>query len=267
MILTGWHVEGFGILRDHRVEGLGPGLVLVTGPNEAGKSTLLAFLRFVLFGPDREEPSREALRGGRLGGRLFCADGDGRVWVVERFGGRAARRATVFPAGSVAGAATGAASGEEVLARLLGGADGRVFRSVFAFGLEELSRFKTLTDAGVQERIFSAGITGAGAAASRARQALEAEAGRLLRPRAGGVINDLVAALREARESLRAAREAAARYPQVLANLERAAADVQRLGAEAECLEQERRLLETLLDLWQPWNAWRLAKEALDAMP
>ena len=42
-------VEGFGHFRQFELE-LKPGLNVLYGPNEAGKSTLLAFVRAVLFG-------------------------------------------------------------------------------------------------------------------------------------------------------------------------------------------------------------------------
>ena len=40
MRLRGWHVEGFGVLHDFRVEDLADGLTIVYGPNESGKTSL-----------------------------------------------------------------------------------------------------------------------------------------------------------------------------------------------------------------------------------
>ena len=42
--IAGWHIEGFGIFQDFEVR-LSDGLTVFLGPNEAGKSTLLGFLR------------------------------------------------------------------------------------------------------------------------------------------------------------------------------------------------------------------------------
>ena len=39
------HIEGFGHFRDHVVEALDRKVTVLHGPNEAGKSTLLAFIR------------------------------------------------------------------------------------------------------------------------------------------------------------------------------------------------------------------------------
>ena len=50
------HVDGFGLLRDRRIEPA-PGLTVIRGENEAGKSTLLAFIRAILFGFDPKNPA------------------------------------------------------------------------------------------------------------------------------------------------------------------------------------------------------------------
>ena len=87
MRLRGWHVEGFGVLHDFRVEDLTDGLTIVYGPNESGKTSLLAFIRGVFFGyPDRRQKERQypPLRGGRHGGRVFV-ESDQSTWTVERF--------------------------------------------------------------------------------------------------------------------------------------------------------------------------------------
>jgi len=53
MWLEGWHIEGFGHFSGQKEHGLPKGLVIVSGPNEAGKSTLLQFVQFMLFGRQR----------------------------------------------------------------------------------------------------------------------------------------------------------------------------------------------------------------------
>ena len=50
MKLKELHVEGFGHFRDHVVGPLNSSVTVLHGPNEAGKSTLLAFIRTILFG-------------------------------------------------------------------------------------------------------------------------------------------------------------------------------------------------------------------------
>ena len=154
MRIEGWRIEGFG--RIPRLRGAGrSGLTVFLGPNEAGKSTLLAFLRGVLFGfPSRRRaPQYPPLRGGRHGGQVMLCGPNGEI-TIERF---VTRRDGLR------------VNGEEVSQRqiqaLLGGADESLFRSVFAFSLEDMQSFEWLQAEQVRERIFSAGIAGAGASA------------------------------------------------------------------------------------------------------
>ena len=43
------HIDGFGVFHDKGVAGFQKGINVLYGPNEAGKSTLLDFIRFTLF--------------------------------------------------------------------------------------------------------------------------------------------------------------------------------------------------------------------------
>ncbi len=53
MRIAALQIDSFGVLRDTLLTRLPPGLVLIQGDNEAGKSTLLWFIRGMLFGfPD-----------------------------------------------------------------------------------------------------------------------------------------------------------------------------------------------------------------------
>ena len=58
MRLLSFHADGFGILAQTGAEGLGPGINIFLGDNEAGKSTCLAFLRAMLYGINSRERDR-----------------------------------------------------------------------------------------------------------------------------------------------------------------------------------------------------------------
>ena len=190
MYIEGWGVDGFGVFHDYEERGLPAGLCLFLGPNEAGKSTLLAFLRGVLFG----FPARKAAlhyppqHGGRHGGRVFLGGAEGPIAVEREVGAKAPR--IIYP--------DDVESGDVAVRRLLGGVDDGLFRSVFAFGLAELADLGSLSSAGVSERIFSAGIAGAGPIAGSVSKRLDKEASELVRPRSGGLGNELLRRLGEA---------------------------------------------------------------------
>lgn len=78
MRLLAFHADGFGILARTGAEGLGPGINIFLGDNEAGKSTCLAFLRAMLTGYPSGRKERQAgqpLRGGQAGGSLILEGG------------------------------------------------------------------------------------------------------------------------------------------------------------------------------------------------
>ena len=67
----------------------------------------------------------------------------------------------------------GRLGGEAELHALLGGANAGLFRSIFAFGLDELTSLETLDDDDVRDLVFTAGVLGAGRSATRAMRELE----------------------------------------------------------------------------------------------
>ena len=80
------HIYGFGQLQDVSYQFQG-GLNIIEGLNEAGKTTLMAFIRGVLFGfESRRNPERryEPLAGGKFGGAIVLTDADGVTYRVER---------------------------------------------------------------------------------------------------------------------------------------------------------------------------------------
>ncbi|HHY45765.1 MAG TPA: AAA family ATPase, partial [Firmicutes bacterium] len=224
MKLRGWHIDGFGIFRDVGVDDIADGVTVFLGPNESGKTTLLEFLRRMLFGfPDRRKRVNlyEPLRGGRHGGRVFV-EGDEGVYTIERYSGHAgARRAFRITRPD------GGEGGEEDLSRLLGGVDEKLFCNIFAFGLAELTRLDTLAGQEIRERITSAGISGAGAPAAEALKELQAMQVSILRSgrrtpsqsslmRRDDSINGVVECLKETIRQREEAEGLARRYRELL---------------------------------------------------
>src|ERR1044071_1143074 len=66
------HIDGFGTWRDLSLENIGEGVTVVYGPNEAGKTTLMQFMRTMLYGFSEQRRHRylPPLNGGRPGGSL-----------------------------------------------------------------------------------------------------------------------------------------------------------------------------------------------------
>ena len=90
MRLSTLYINGFGQFHDLKIDGLSSGFTLFLGMNESGKSTLLGFLRALLFGfPDgrSNENLYPPLAGGQHGGNLILVNNNEELYVVERYPG------------------------------------------------------------------------------------------------------------------------------------------------------------------------------------
>ena len=91
MRITSLYIDGFGRFVDRSVGPLERPVTVFYGPNEAGKSTLLEFIRRVLFGfPDGRSRGNPypPLAGGRHGGRVAIATDAGEIITIDRTSGR-----------------------------------------------------------------------------------------------------------------------------------------------------------------------------------
>ena len=87
----------FGCMKDKRFT-LDDGLNVIFGSNESGKSTLMLFIKFMLYGlPGRRSADRERAlsRDGRRAAGSMLAEKDGRRYLVERVATGSTRSDTV----------------------------------------------------------------------------------------------------------------------------------------------------------------------------
>jgi uncharacterized protein YhaN len=262
--ITGLSVDGFGVFCAHEIRDLPPGLTVLYGPNEAGKTTLLAFLRGVLFGFPRPAKNRRAfyppLAGGRHGGRVFL-ETDGGTIAIEREVGRSARILLE------SGADSPADLSDLEFQQLIGGVDAQTFRTVFAFSLDELRDFDSLTGEQVRARIFAAGVGGAGPSVRQVIQGMERACGQLLKPRSlEGEINRILSELATCEHTLQQARVLAEGYPTLLDEKGSARARLQWLDEREREMRSAQTFHERLLDLWPVWVDIDFSRRQLDAL-
>jgi uncharacterized protein YhaN len=136
-------VDGFGVWTELKLDPLSEGLTVFYGPNEAGKTTLLEFIRSVLYGfsPERRR-YLPPVHGGKPGGSLWVSGPGGQCEIT--------RHASLDPAGPadelLVFTADGARHGEAMLKALLCNVDESVFNNVFAVGLRELQELAVLKE-------------------------------------------------------------------------------------------------------------------------
>ena len=141
-------IGGFGDFVNKQIGPFNSSVVVFFGPNESGKSTILNYIRTVLFGfPLRKKNEHyPPMETGRHGGRIVINDGQGNDFTVERY---ADQKKVSFRDMS------GTNLPEEKLEQLLGSTTKNVFEHVFAFDLLELNE-SLLSDENINNQIYSA---------------------------------------------------------------------------------------------------------------
>ncbi len=238
-------LDGFGRFHDESWT-LEPGLTVIHGANEAGKTTFLNAVRALLFGFDATREGRTwypAFAGGRRGGRLVIATAEGERWVIERHGERGGGGALTVRAPG------GNQGGQETLDRLLHGADRDLFANVFAFGLGELQDLHTLSTSGVRGRIYGAGAGLGGASAVDLEKTLQAELRDTFVPSGSKPpLNALLSRIEALRAEIAALATQPADYEAANAERDRLGAQVQARGAELRTLRERATRLRSLRD-------------------
>ncbi|MFC0211131.1 AAA family ATPase [Paenibacillus chartarius] len=262
-------IDGFGALRDVRLDMSGP-LTVVYGRNEAGKSTVMNFVRYVLFGfPPRGGGMRyEPAAGGAYGGALTLADGSGRLVRVERYE-RAGRG--MSGTGVRVSLQDGTEGGEALLKTMLGGISAELYRSLFAFGLGELQELRTLQTDEVASFLYGAGFGADGAAIREAEKRLLQRMDELFRPRGRNQpIAVTVKAIDEIDAALRRSREELPRYEALRresAALDEALAQLASRSAEARGRAERLALFVKARPTWLALRAIEREWAALPAFP
>lgn len=241
MYIKELQIDGFGALAGLSCAFEAP-VTVVYGPNEAGKSTLLRFIRSVLYGfANRGQPEErgEPVFGGRHGGRLVLRS-DGQELVLERYADVAVRRGGAAAVLRDANGAEFPLSQAELERRLLGGVSERLFRQLFAVTLDDLQQLRTIAGDEVGNYLYHAGMAG-GAALTAANKALEAEMEKLFKPKGAlPELNRVMAEIRELEEQLRRGRQGEGAFNEAALELE--AVEREASEAEARLPELRRRL-------------------------
>ncbi|MEK5475566.1 AAA family ATPase [Paenibacillus sp. FSL R5-0407] len=276
MRLEKLQVSGFGHLHGLQVELGGPVTVLY-GPNEAGKSTLLGFVRAMLFGipsrtygPQRYEP----VGGGTHGGMLAVSGDDGKRWLIERYaqppegaGLSGARGDRLRITRTGADGQLLELSQEEMQRELLGGMSKEMFRQLFAVSLTELQEVSALQSEEMSRFLFHAGI-GGGAAVLRGEKKLVQEMDKLYRPRGR---NQEIAQILQAVERLErqagAAKSLLPRYQEVLRELKEVDAGLATVEAALSERGRTASLLKKAASSRPDWIRLEALRGELDGLP
>ena len=154
MKITDLQVDGFGVWKGLTVESISDEITVFCGYNEAGKTTMMQFIRSMMFGfsPDRLGKYTPPVYGGLAGGMMDIATPTG-VFEVQR---HVDPNRHSDPIGDLAvtDAHDGSVHGRARLGSLMSDIDESIFTNVFAIGLREIQELGALNSTAAAEQLY-----------------------------------------------------------------------------------------------------------------
>lgn len=253
MKITDVQIDGFGVWSDLQLDQFADGCTVFFGQNEAGKTTLMEFLRSVLYGfsPERRTRYLPPVHGGRAGGGLGVVGAGGRFTVRRTPGNNSSgedlgKVEVLSP--------TGTRQGAHVLGTLLSGIDEPIFNNVFAVGLRELQELSTLNDTEAAEQLYklSSGLDRVSLIdvmrdLAAARNQLLAAAG------SKSELLDLLARRDKVRAEIKELTASGHRWAQLAAQRLELQEEVTRLEENIQRMEREARAVAVALQVRDDW--------------
>ncbi|MDQ0188692.1 AAA family ATPase [Alicyclobacillus cycloheptanicus] len=257
MKLRGLELYHVGLHQGSVLNDVADGLTVIYGPNEAGKSTLLAGIRALLFGRATQAEAAVSLgAGARVIGRL--EDEEGTLWRVERSLSGRRRHPPTASAGD-GRRLVGETQFQDQFSALRE-VEALLYQSVFTFQLAELQDLRDNKSA--SERLYAAGAAGGLSPMAMERSLAEA-AKRLYNrdPRAkNALLLQCMAEMSALRDRLALANDTPDAYLRVKQELAQAMAEQAALQKELEAAERaldEARLMQRLRPVHDQLEALR----------
>lgn len=154
MKITDLQVDGFGVWKGLTVESISDEITVFCGYNEAGKTTMMQFIRSMMFGfsPDRLGKYTPPVYGGLAGGSMDITTPTG-VFEVQR---HVDPNRHADPVGDLAvtDAHDGSVHGRAHLGSLMSDIDESIFTNVFAIGLREIQELGALNSTAAAEQLY-----------------------------------------------------------------------------------------------------------------
>ncbi len=263
MRIRDFSIDRFGVLAGQAVSDLPPGVTVILGDNEAGKSTCLQFFRAMLFGYARNRRSIDYATDGKApsGGTLLLETGDlGLLRLTRRPGPHGGPATLTRPDGSACPASD--------LALLLRGCTADLYDKVFAFSLTDLAQFGALKEEGIRNALHGAAFGTGLRSPGQVLKELDEGMKRLFAPRAAtSKVHRLLDELEALQAVLAEKGNEVARYAALRTELAAVDADLEAAKGARKALEAEQRGLEQKRALRRRWEAVRDAEAALAALP
>lgn len=263
MRITHVHVEHFGILQDVAFTVPERGALVVLGRNEAGKSTLLAFLRAMLFGIPRSRSKDERtypMADHRIGALGLDTRSRGQLRLERSRGPHG---------GPIRLTDTdGIERPKELLRELLGGVDRDIYRTIYGFSLDELQDIQTVTGDSVANAFHAASLGTDRRALLHARTTLDKRLDQLFKPNGRTQeAAELLSQLEDVEKELREHEGELERFHQMHRDRAERAAERDELKSTVDRLSTRMAEIQKVTDVWEQWVKLRQVESQLAELP
>ncbi|MEZ6071337.1 MAG: AAA family ATPase [Pirellulales bacterium] len=267
-------IDRFGVWRDLEMRSLDDGLNVVYGPNEVGKSTLMQFVRSMLYGVtgDRRQRFFTATGADAAGGALELTDHGAAHRLLRDFafapGAPGHDRVTIdWPDARRTTALATTDEGAAALSRLLRDIDEQTYTAVYAIGIRELQQLACLDDSESARLLYELSTGIQGRPLHEIRHELEATRRQI---HAVGDQNSSLARLLDQRRrlssELSASGQSLSQYYDLCQQRDKLDQEIEALDKRARSLRTELRLIETCLSLREIWEERRKVRLELKSL-
>ncbi|WP_187999144.1 ATP-binding protein [Listeria marthii] len=264
MRITSIDIVGYGKWSNAHFDNIA-NFQVIFGENEAGKSTIMAFIHSILFGfPTKQQsiPRMEPKNGGPYGGRLTLEDTPLGKVVIERLKGKATGDVRIYYG-------DGQTAGEEKLPEIIGEIDRNTYESIFSFDIHGLQNIHQWKKKEFERYLLATGTTGSDALIKTA-ETLQKKLDSLYKPSGRNpLINQQLKKVKAAQQAFQNAKKQNAQYEQFINEKEQATARQTALQTEKTTIRVELDTLTILSDLWPLYQEWKAldnkASQSLEA--
>lgn len=247
------HIDGFGKWHDQDFD-FTANPQIIYGPNEAGKTTLMAFLVSVLFGfADGRGKNRFAQyipkTTSSYGGSVLV-EINGHDYVIKRQRGRNGGKVSVTDS-------QGRQGGEQELKKLLGPMDRSLYQALFSFGQRDLTAVDELNRDEWQQHLQQLGAVGS-AQWDQLIDQYQKQADHLYKPRGRKwPLNQDLHQYANLTDKINRARGKFHRYQDLQADLKTNKEKLRQTQAELQKQQPRLQKLEHLQQLWPVYHEWQ----------
>ena len=266
------HIERFGAWQNLELPVDSEGISVYYGPNEAGKSTLMKFVRGVLYGFRKGESGRPANDDGTRpwGGSLQIRH-DHESWMIRRSGqgdsrGLVTSRLVETDEGEQSGHASH--DGSELVSNLVSDVSESVYENIFAIGLYELQELATLESKEVAEHIYSLSLGLDGQQLLRLIEDVRQECNELLNVETGkGKLAELYETVAKIDAQLEQKTGLRRKHVQLCDEQERWEESIVEFKQRQQGLEHQLNGHEYMEQVHEPWQKVQVLQKKLDKLP